>query len=408
MSEVIACAVLACDEKTTIMLLSKMSIDMLSTHFNEIFFNIFMFRSIDCFESLIQRLKACSRLLMSSDILSILSNESDLNCLMVATARTHHFLKLIECYDKEDLELLLHQRDARGFDCLFHACKYDNIEVVQYLLTNFEYDLSTVNEVGCTVIIYLACNSNISILQYLFDHRKADAIAACRIITEKGSSFLRTICFIGCSKLLSFFMKRQENSPPLLSQIFPFPEYTKHILDCIMIGCSSTETKAKYVAKRLINYIVDTIIEENMPLNDCFIRGSNGQTLLMVATICTDTLQSLLHLADAQNVLSELLAETDVFGNSILAWACTTQNLDSLKLLITQYNLDWRADMNFSVTKLIYQSCGSGNFEVEIPQTVFPVDLFVLTKKRFGKLTLNFCFWTRRKTSLMILLFCNH
>ena len=386
MGDVLVHALLALDEKLSMMLLSKISIDMLSEHFALIFLNIYSSRSDECFEYLLQRLKSSPELLMGK---YLFANKYDCNCLMIATANTHHFFKLMELYDKEDLMFLLHQRDRRGVDSLSLACTRDNGGIVQFLLTNFEYDLSFVDEEGYTIITLLVGESNLQILQYIFDRRKTDAIAASKIITETNRSFLFLICLFGEEELLHFFMKRRKNEPPLLSQIFPFPEYAKHLFDCISIVRFSTEAKAKIVAKRLIVYISNKIIDENLPLNDCAIRGSKGETLLMVATICTDTLQSLLHLADAQNVLSELLAETDIFGNSILRWACIYGNLDSIKLLITQYKINWRTDVDNRDASLIHGLCRWGNIEVEIPRNFFK-SLFHFRQKSSTKVWLKF------------------
>ena len=338
-------------------------------------------KSADFFGVFLQHLRSSSKSTLRLSRREFIVGSGE-NILMRATSSTDHFHKLMEFCDAEDLQLLLRQRDRHGFDCLFHACRYDNIKIVSFLLSNFEYDLSAVDEDGANVIINLVFQGNLQVLQYLFDHRKPDAIAASKIITEESSSFLRTICFIGCQKLLSFFMKRQGNEAPLLSQIFPFPEYAKHLIDCMHSVWFLTETKAKVVAKCLVAYICDKITDENLPLNDCFIRGSNGETFLMVATICTDTLQKLLHLADAQNVSSELLAETDIFGNSILRWACLYGNLDSIKLLITQYKLDWRTDVDNGGASLIHELCMWGNFEVEIPRNVFYPSFFFDKKAR--------------------------
>ena len=391
---------LAIDDKLSMTILQKMSIDMLSEHFSFIFDIIFRLKSAECFESLVQRLKDSPELLMSK---YVYLNASDLNCLMISTASTYHFFKLMECYDEKDSNILLHQRDQNGFDCLFYACRHDNIKIVQYLLTKFEYDLSAVDNDGGTVITHLARQNNIKILQYLFEDRKTDAIAASKVITKGRFSFLFFICLTESQKLLSFFLETPDSQPPLLSQIFPFPEYAKHLIDCMRPVWFLPESKAKVVAKRLVAYICVKITNENLPLNDCAIRGSNGETLLMVATICTDALQRLLHLADAQNVSSELLAETDKFGGSTLRWACLYGNLDSVKLLITRYKVNWGADVDNVGASLIHELCTLGQFEVEIPQ-----DIFLSLSFNFAFNFVFFCFWTRRKIRLQILLYCNH
>ena len=329
--------------------------------FQKIIFHVLYSKSADCFGKIIQhylktdRIRLCERPYL---------DELGRNILMYATSSTDHFKKLIELCDGEDLKILLNQKDKNGHNCFVHACLFDNKEVMKILLEKFDNNWVASTTKEGSIFSILATKESIQILEYLFDQRKSNSIVASSKITECGKSFLSQICSTGSEKSLKFFTKRNEADQSLLSQIFPLPKFGQHFIDCISLALTSDTKRSTLVSKRLLTYLKDIIVEEQWCLLENCFRGYNGETILMIATICTDSTQFLLHLAEAQNVLLELLADTDFNGNSILRWACLSGNLDSIKLLMTQFNFQWKIDFDNKGATLLHILCERGHLQV--------------------------------------------
>ena len=86
----------------------------------------------------------------------------------------------------------------------------------------------------------------------------------------------------------------------------------------------------------------------------------------MIAVACSDaeTLKSVLRLANEQEVQAELLSGKDCNGNSCLRWGAEPGSINSIKILIDEYSMDWKRDINCMGATFIHDLCPTGRHDI--------------------------------------------
>ena len=374
------------DPKTLIEVLQKTEIDVEDEHFTDILMIIFLTKNHEVFG---EWLKHLCRKHSIHFINGELQKSYKTSLLALCTRSTEHFKKVCELFDGEERAHLFDADDIGGLNCFTHACFYDNFEVVQMLIKQYHYDWISKDLDGDTVINILAQEGNLRILKYLLSvssdtteqHRNL-ALESSRVLNEKGWSFLSQICSKGHYRILKYFMKGEEKS--LMQQVFPFANYSRHYIDCLILALTS-DKQSNLVYNCLLSFVEEKITDSQINLDYSPLISSDGQNILMASVNCSDTLMSLLNIAEAQSNKSELLSQKDSNGNNCLRWACLYGSLDSVKLLLDYDQTDWKSDTYHNGKTLLHDLFDLGSSQIlEYIYFKFNPDFLDLVKRLDG------------------------
>ena len=374
------------DQNTLIEVLKKTEIDVEDELFTLILMMIFLTKNHEVFGEWLKHL--CREHSMINLINGELLKYNKTSLLTLCTRSTEHFKKVCELYDGEERGRLFVEKDIGGHNCFTNACIHDNFEVVQMLIKEYHWMPSRDLD-GDTVINILAQEGNLRILKYLLsvssdtseEHRNL-ALESSRILNKKGWSFLSQICSKGHYRILNYFMKGEEKS--LMQQIFPFANYSRHYIDCLILSLTS-DKQSNLVYNRLLSFVEEKITDSQINLHYSPLISSDGQNILMASVNCSDTLMSLLQIAEAQSNKSGLLSQKDSIGNNCLRWACLYGSLDSVKLLLDYDQTDWKSDTYHNGKTLLHDLFDLGLFHIlEYIYFKFNPDFLDLVKRLDG------------------------
>ena len=106
----------------------------------------------------------------------------------------------------------------------------------------------------------------------------------------------------------------------------------------------------------IFKYLLGTLKGDSAKTKLDSIRGSQGDSVLMMTTSNTKMMETLLKFARGGQFFNEILHERDALGSSCLFWAALWENVESMKMLIDRYKFDWKADRNlygYTITHLL-------------------------------------------------------
>ena len=332
--------------------LQKRQISVTDRHFKFILCRVFLTKSDHFFANWVQHLIQNESVQFSDEWWD--SNE--INLLTLCARSTEHFKKVIKLVDDNERLVLLYQKDSYGHNCFMKACICDNLEVVQILVKDYQYDwMSSTDSEGNSIINILAETSNVRILKYLFaeicDPDRNKALESWRILNDEGWSFLSQICSEGNYDLLQFFIEK--TNWPSLQQIFPFPRYGRHYIDCLLLALKSRKQNI-FLNRDLMEFVKEGIKKNDLKLDDSSLRGSSGGNILMASVYSPETLKYFLDLAEKQSLQSALLCQKDSSENSCLRLACIYGKLDSVKLLMGYNQIDWKSGTYYHGKTLLH------------------------------------------------------
>ena len=178
---------------------------------------------------------------------------------------TEHFKTVLELFEENEQLFLLVNENIYGHNCFTKTCIFVNFEVVQMLIEQYQYDwISSRDLEGNTIINILAERGNLRILKHLLsvspdisEQHQHLALKSSLILNDKGWSFLSHICSNRNYSILKFLLKGKENS--LMQQVFPFAEYGRHYIDCLILALTS-EKQNNSAYNSLLSFVQKKII----------------------------------------------------------------------------------------------------------------------------------------------------
>ena len=152
------------------------------------------------------------------------------NILMITTFNTKFMETFLNFLIEEKIfDLLLHEKDALGFSCLFWAAFYENVESIKMLIERYKYNWKTDRCIQGKTIAHVLCSlEKPDALKFFVANHGHEIIEVAQELDYEGSSCLEIACFVGRSvEVVQMVLDSLNDS-------YSFPQKFTRLLQCLV------------------------------------------------------------------------------------------------------------------------------------------------------------------------------
>ena len=107
----------------------------------------------------------------------------------------------------------------------------------------------------------------------------------------------------------------------------------------------------------IFKHLLCTLKGENVKMMLDSMRGSEGESILMITTFNAKMMETFLNFSMEENFFDRMLYEKDALGHSCFFWAVILENIESIQSLIDRHKFDWRTDCDLNGYTIAHLLC---------------------------------------------------